>query len=326
MDNQTESIQSKKADTQTDVLVSIVVITYNSAKYVLETLESINAQTYHYRELIVSDDCSTDDTLDICLKWIEENQDKYFRAELIAAESNTGIPANCNRGVNKAKGEWIKLIAGDDILDKDCITNFMKFANNNPDASVISSSVQFFANTYTKENFYKAIYTTDHKFFYQDTSAQSQYKMLLWKNYVHGPSTIIKKSAILNVGDFDERYPFIEDYPMYLKLTKAGYKIFALNEITVYYRRHAASALRQPGNKIFSDIYLRTRKFEMNYIYPDITCIERFAKDVEYYRLKLFDRFGLNREIFFFTLLFKVTYVLNPARAIIKMGLKKSQM
>lgn len=326
MDYQTESLQSKKADKQTDVLVSIVVITYNSAKYVLETLESIKAQTYPNRELIVSDDRSTDDTLDICLKWVEENKDKFIRTEVITAETNTGIPANCNRGVNKAKGEWIKLIAGDDILDKDCITNFMKYAYNNPNASVISSSVQFFAKTYAKENFCKAIYTTDHKFFYQDTSAQSQYQMLLWKNYVHGPSTIVKKSAILNVGNFDERYPFIEDYPMYLKLTKAGYKIFALNEITVYYRRHDDSALRQFGNKIFSDIYLKTREFELDYIYPDITFKERFAKDVEYYRLQLFDRFGLNREIFFYKLLFKVSNVLNPATAIMKMGLKKSQI
>jgi GT2 family glycosyltransferase len=326
MDYQAESILKKKTDKQTDVLVSIVVITYNSAKYVLETLESINAQTYHNRELIVSDDCSTDSTLRICQEWIEKNSGKFIRAELITAETNTGIPANCNRGVNNAKGEWIKLIAGDDILDKDCITNFIKYAYTNPDASVISSSVQFFEKTYTKENFGKAIYTNDHKFFYHETSAQSQHKMLLWKNYVQGPSTIIKKSAILNVGNFDEKYPFLEDYPMYLKLTKAGYKIFALNKITVFYRRHDASALRQSGNKIFSDIYLKIREFEIDYIYPDITSKERFAKDLEYYRLQFFDRFGLNRETLLFRLLFEITNAINPAKIIINMGLKKSQM
>jgi alpha-1,3-rhamnosyltransferase len=47
-------------------LVSIVIITYNSAKYVLETLESVKAQTYEKIELVISDDCSTDDTVEVC--------------------------------------------------------------------------------------------------------------------------------------------------------------------------------------------------------------------------------------------------------------------
>ena len=50
-------------------LVSIVVITYNSAEYVLETLESAKAQTYQNIELIVSDDCSADNTVETCSRW-----------------------------------------------------------------------------------------------------------------------------------------------------------------------------------------------------------------------------------------------------------------
>lgn len=51
-------------------LVSVIVITYNSAKYVLETLESIRVQSYQNIELIISDDCSKDNTIDICRNWI----------------------------------------------------------------------------------------------------------------------------------------------------------------------------------------------------------------------------------------------------------------
>lgn len=96
-------------------LVSIIVITYNSSKYVLETLESARAQTYQNLELIVSDDASQYDTVEICQAWLEENGDRFVRAELVTVEENTGIPANCNRGVRKAKGEWVKLIAGNVI-------------------------------------------------------------------------------------------------------------------------------------------------------------------------------------------------------------------
>ena len=58
-------------------LVSIIVITYNSSKYVLETLESAKAQTYQNIELIVTDDCSNDNTVEICRKWIEENKERF---------------------------------------------------------------------------------------------------------------------------------------------------------------------------------------------------------------------------------------------------------
>ena len=102
-------------------LVSIIVITYNSSKYVLETLESAKAQTYKNIELIISDDGSKDGTINICEKWIEENEFHFKRTKIITVEKNTGIPANCNRGVNSSNGEWVKLIAGDDILIEECI-------------------------------------------------------------------------------------------------------------------------------------------------------------------------------------------------------------
>ena len=57
-------------------LVSIIVITYNSAKFVLETLESAKAQTYQNIELIISDDGSTDNTVQICREWLKNNEEQ----------------------------------------------------------------------------------------------------------------------------------------------------------------------------------------------------------------------------------------------------------
>ena len=67
------------------LLVSVPVITYNSSKFVLETLESIKAQTYQNVELIISDDCSTDSTRDI-LKQYEQNE----RVKIYYQEKNLG--------------------------------------------------------------------------------------------------------------------------------------------------------------------------------------------------------------------------------------------
>ena len=58
-------------------LVSVIIVTYNSGKYVLETLESVKQQTYKKIELIVTDDHSNDDTVEICQNWLNQNN-KYF--------------------------------------------------------------------------------------------------------------------------------------------------------------------------------------------------------------------------------------------------------
>ena len=127
-------------------LVSIIVITYNSSKYVLETLESAKAQTYPNIELIVSDDCSTDDTVEICRNWMEENKERFVRTELITVGENTGVAINCNRGLYAAKGEWLKYIAGDDILLPHALYSYLNYLQDHPDAQVIVSDIQFMGN------------------------------------------------------------------------------------------------------------------------------------------------------------------------------------
>jgi len=122
-------------------LISIVVITFNSSKYVLETLESAKAQTYQNIELIVTDDCSVDNTLSVCTEWIKKTKNRFTRTEIISVEKNTGIVPNLNRGLNAVKGEWIKFIAGDDRLNDNCIERFYEEVYQNSEIEVIFSNV-----------------------------------------------------------------------------------------------------------------------------------------------------------------------------------------
>ncbi len=64
-------------------LVSVCIITYNSAKFVVEALESIKSQTYKNIELIISDDCSTDNTIELCKQWISDNGKCFVNCELL---------------------------------------------------------------------------------------------------------------------------------------------------------------------------------------------------------------------------------------------------
>jgi len=72
-------------------LVSLVVVTYNSACFVAEALESVRVQTWNEIELIITDDNSSDDTVEVCRQWLNANSSRFIRTELLTSEVNTGV-------------------------------------------------------------------------------------------------------------------------------------------------------------------------------------------------------------------------------------------
>jgi alpha-1,3-rhamnosyltransferase len=217
-------------------LVSVPVITYNSSKYVIETLESIKAQTYQNIELIVSDDCSKDNTVDICRKWIEENKERFVRTEIITSDINTGVSANGNRGRNACKGEWIKGIAGDDILLPNCLEVYVKYINEHSEVVYVFSKVEAFGeNTGLVDRFNNIIF--DYSFF--DLSIDEQLKWCV----AGPPQPIPAATAFYNRYRLDkldiyndERIPMLEDAPKWIRCLRCGIRFHFISEPLVRYR------------------------------------------------------------------------------------------
>jgi len=93
--------------------VSVLVISYNQENLIQETIESCLKQSYDNYEIVVSDDGSMDDTVQI----IQGMQDKFpEKIKLIANEKNAGITKNCNLGLRHCRGELIAFMGGDDLL------------------------------------------------------------------------------------------------------------------------------------------------------------------------------------------------------------------
>ena len=113
-------------------LVSVIIASYNSSGFIIETLESIRNQTWQEKELIISDDCSKDNTVEICKAWLNEHKADFRNTLLIEANKNTGVPANVNRGVKASSGEWIKILGADDTLKTDCIENNIREVSSIP--------------------------------------------------------------------------------------------------------------------------------------------------------------------------------------------------
>lgn len=219
-----------------DILVSVVVITFNSAKYIIETLESIKSQTYSHLEIIISDDGSIDNTCEIVNNWLEKNSAMFIRTQLIKNVNGTNsISANCNRGLRAAKGKYIKFIAGDDILLPNCIEDNLIFAEKEK-AAFVFSLCQLFTNDKKNHDHLKyLILCQNRNMRYFKLDAEQQYRALLRKNFVMAPSAFINKDILNSLGGFDEKY-FIEDYPLWIKATKNRQKLYFLNKFTVRYR------------------------------------------------------------------------------------------
>lgn len=215
-------------------LISIVVVTYNSSEFVFETLESAKEQTYQNLELIITDDCSTDNTVEICKKWLEINKDRFVRAELLTAEKNTGISPNLNRGLKVAKGEWIKFIAGDDMLLPKSIDEMIQFITIETDKSIkflVHGIIPFRNGTD-----FEVVYPPE-ELMQSDPNKQLIY-LLKRGNSIAGCAFFLERSILLKLGGFDENYPLFEDYPLIIKYTQNNHKIWLIKKTLIKYRIH----------------------------------------------------------------------------------------
>ena len=214
-------------------LVSVNVLMYNSSKYILETLESIKAQTYQNIELIMSDDKSTDNTVQICEKWIAKNKNRFASYQILVPDHNTGQSGNYNRAFRAATGEWIKEIDGDDLLLPNCLTDLMEFVDANPDAKYVFGKANYFPK---KNRKYSIKLPFDNSFF--SKSANEQLEQLLFKDdFICSACSFYNRQYTLDI-DFtcDERIPNMEDLPKWINLLRKNVLFFFLDKEIVSYR------------------------------------------------------------------------------------------
>ena len=246
-------------------LVSVPVITYNSAKFVLETLESIKAQTYQNIELIISDDCSTDNTVELCKQWVEQNKNRFVRTQIITSEVNTGVSANLNRAEDACQGEWVKGIAGDDLLMPNCIADCVEYVQQHPNVIYLFGRIEVFGAS-EEQNKYFSEKVFDYSFFDLDVDGQLD-RLVFVENCVPASTCFYnrKKSIVLGVRN-DERIPLLEDWPKWISVLEKGVKLEFMDKVVVKYRIHdgSLSTSSRPSINSRRSFIL----FELYYRYP----------------------------------------------------------
>ena len=281
---------------QNDILVSVVVLSYNSSSTVLETLDSVKEQTFSNIELIITDDGSSDTTIDICEKWLDLNGKFFSHYNLITVKANTGLPANCNRALYASKGEWIKFIAADDTLKKECIEINMKYISQNNGVEILQTDADMYQDFFKKENF-KSTLPNNFKEFYDLKEGKNQYDFFKNVGYAFcTPSIFLKKSIIEKVGGFDERFRLMEDLPLWIRLTKSNIKFYYLSISTVNYRSHNKSVTKN-GKKYINAKFAEDSIQFLKIYFPKNERSHRLNKTIRQLKcLIILDNFGFNNK------------------------------
>lgn len=248
-------------------LVSVVVVSYCSQDTIIETLDSIYNQTYLNLELIVSDDHSKDDTVEVARQWAASHADRFANCVIHANAQNLGVPGNLNAGIALSCGTYIKDLAADDLLLPDCIEKYVASCQQNGWNNVCARVHPFCIEGDKKRSCDEI--PLDEAFY--EKSAEEQYKGMLIDNRIFSPTFFATKALLEQMGLYDTQYRFAEDYPMYLKICKTGNKLHFIDDYTVEYRLSASSLSNvttgravHPGyHKTIKRIFYRERFFPL---------------------------------------------------------------
>lgn len=193
-------------------LVSIIVPSYNYDKYIGAAIESALAQTYENIEVIVADDGSVDNSVNVARK---------YHVKVIKLK-HMGLAGAFRRGVEASKGEFLLNLNSDDILHPSYVKETLAaLEEDSKIAYAYTQMVGFGAGSYHFE------------------SCPFSLKMLLKRPAYFPATALIRKSAFLEAGGYDARLPFHEDWDFWLKLAENGEYGVLMPKPLLFYRQHA---------------------------------------------------------------------------------------
>ncbi|MBU3004211.1 glycosyltransferase family 2 protein [Paraglaciecola arctica] len=201
------------------MLVSIISPAYNSASWILKTYQSIKSQSYSNWEWLITDDCSSDETLNILDKLVNDDP----RIKVFSNTKNSGAAVSRNNSIKNAAGDFLAFIDSDDLWLPDKLEKQLTFMGSH-------IAFSFTAYELIDENG-----TRLHKTVDSTQQGSFSYKDMLRKKATLGCSTVMLRKSSFN----DISMPLIrtgQDYALWLKLLKTGEDAHVLNTILTQYR------------------------------------------------------------------------------------------
>jgi len=189
--------------------ISVVCPTYNSAAFIEKTLASVFSQSLPVYEIIISDDGSTDRTLEI-VESIFQEQGAKFKCKLLK-NSHKGPGSTRNMGIRSAQGEWIAFLDSDDIWLPEKIEQVTGTIKQN-------SKVNFICHNENRVNQKKGTRTI-LKYGVHYRRNKPLFNQLYFSNLFSTSAIVCKKSLLLEKGLFDTKLMSAQDYELWLRLS-----------------------------------------------------------------------------------------------------------
>ena len=297
-----------------DALISVLIPAYNHENYIQDTIDSVIRQTYNNIELIILDDGSSDNTL-AKIKEYESKCQKRFKRFLYSTQKNQGTVKTLNSLLSKAKGEYIAMIASDDMYYDEALELELEELKKDPNVSLVTGR-SLYINSQgkvcylnSKQQLTVSIscakwkdcndYVSSTRSVDYLSNNFGSYDSLALYNYISN-GYLIKRSFLDKVLPFKEQAP-MEDYWLMLQLSKIS-KFKFIDKPLFYYRQHDTNTIKnKPKMKKMVDmtlsyertLYLKEDTKDMNEAYLEYKNKYIHNAVVEYDRLAHFEIMNL---------------------------------
>jgi len=208
--------------------ISVIIPAYNAEATILETIESVQQQTFCDLEIIVIDDGSSDRTLDLLDTVVDERLKVYSYA-------HEGVSVARNRGIAQATGAYVSFIDADDLWTKDKLSKQLLALQQTEQAGVAYSHLIYLVESV--DNPENTSFVTGEKPIFTGNI----YSDLLLGNFIgNGSNILVRREAIESVGEFDPTLKSCEDWDYFLRLA-AKWDFVLVPEPQIFYRKSAGT-------------------------------------------------------------------------------------
>lgn len=202
-------------------LVSIITPMYNAGAYIGQAIESVLSQTYTNWEMIIADDCSTDDGFAVASSYAAKNS----KIKVVKTDSNTGCPAGArNRSVVEASGQYIAFLDADDIWESTKLEKQVDTLQSS-EVALVYSYYNKFTNSLNESRIVTA-------------PSSITYSRLLYGSVI---GCLTAMYDVSKVGRRNFEVAHHEDFILWLAILKEGYTAVCIPEVLAYYRVGNAS-------------------------------------------------------------------------------------
>lgn len=225
--------------------VSIITASYNYQDYIKETIESVLNQTFQDWEMIIVDDGSNDNSIDVIKSYCKKDS----RVKLYTHEGNInrGLSETIQLGLSKAKGSWVAFLESDDIWEPNCLEEKFKVVKQNPNVEFVYSDLEMFGDSEQIE--------LNNKLFYNKlcTKAKSgkQEKdfshLFLYHNWICTFSIVMCKKALFETCNFNSPLKAALDYYLWTQIAQKC-KFYYIDKKLTRWRIHANSYIHNRTN------------------------------------------------------------------------------